>query len=195
VRWGGAGSPRLGGLWVPRRSSYPWPMGVLPAVVVRPRRPRAPQQRTSACWSRTVTHGGAHTLVQRCVSPAWFEPEVLRPSGDRWHASRRGCASRDAACCALMARARGSLAMGRPAWRSVCAGACGRVVFEDVMPRGRCFTSVDLVLDRVSQRQSNGGRGRLVVSASSTFPQGHTSTPVQHPPQWSEKTYARLARA
>jgi hypothetical protein len=60
---------------------------------------------------------------------------------------------------------------------------------------GRCFTSGDLVLDRVSQRQSNGGRGRLVVSASSTSPQGPTSTPVKHPHQLSEKTYARVSRA
>jgi len=70
---------------VPRRSSCPWPVRVLPTAVVRHLRPRAPQQRTLAymrcprvCWSRTLAHRGAHTLAQRCVSPAWPEPYVLR---------------------------------------------------------------------------------------------------------------------
>ena len=63
---------------MPRRSACPWPVGVLPAVGMCHLRPRAPRQRTPACWSRTLAHGGAHTRAQRCASPAWPEPEVLR---------------------------------------------------------------------------------------------------------------------
>jgi len=48
---------------------------------------------------------------------------------------------------------------------------------------GRCFTSVDPVLDRLSQRQINGGRA-LASFLPPTHPtQGSTSTPVKHPQQ------------
>jgi hypothetical protein len=49
------------------------------------------------------------------------------------------------------------------------------------MTGGRCFTSVDPVLDQCSQRQLNGGR-TLSSFLSPTHPtQGRKSTPVKHP--------------